>query len=390
MKNFFILLTFLALPMVLMAQTVSGRVNDTEGKPISFVNVALLQKADSTLLLGTTTNQDGYFEFEANDVENSFLRVSCVGYQTQNVGIEGTTLQIVLSPLLLGEVTITADRIKKDASSEVYYLTDSLRQNSANMLQLLDRLQGIKIDWATDAVKIGEERDVPIMVEGREVSLEYVRNLNPKRIRRIEVLRFPKGKYGDAPIVMNVILNNSYMGVDVGAYAKGMLSWRKNHSYNTDEGVSFTYATKKWNLYGDAELKNRRLLKAISYEQVYKDIVENTATEDYDNPNGSNRLNGLIFSAGADYKINAQHVVSLQTWIDNSKGKDKEAYNDADQNFLSNTINDYNAWNITTGAFYRGCINDQLYLSSDVTYNYYDVDEHKRYALLADITISNT
>ncbi len=375
-----------ALPTMLMAQVVSGRVNDAEREPVSFANVTLFQKADSTFLSGTATNQDGYFEIEVKDVESSFLQVSCVGYQTQNVEIEESPLAIVLSSLLLDEVTVTADRIKRDASSEVYYLTDSLRRSCSNTLQLLDKLQGINIDWATDAVKIGEYRDVPVMVEGREVGQEYVRNLNPKRIRRIEVLRYPKGKYGDAPIVMNIILNNSYMGVDVGAYVKGLLSLRKNRSYNTNEGITFTYATEKWNLYGDAEVKNSRLFKAVSYEQAYEDVVESTATEDYKNPNGSNGLTGLAFSAGADYKINTQHVVSLQTWIENNKGKDKEAYNDTSNDFLSNTVNDYDASNVTTGVFYRGSVSNQLYLSGDVTYNYYNVDERKRYTLLSDIT----
>lgn len=386
MRKLLLIMNFLILPIVLMAQVVSGRVNDTEGKPISFANVVLLQKADSTLLLGTATNQDGGFEIEVKDMENSFLQVSCVGYQTQNVEIGASPLLIELPSLSLGMVTVVADKVKKDASSEVYYLTDSLRKNCANALQLLNKLQGVEVDWVTDAIKIGEYRDVPVMVEGREVRREYVRNLNPKSIRRVEVLRYPKGRYGDAPIVMNVILNNAYIGVDMAAYAKGMLSLRKNHSHNADGGIAFTYATKKWNLYGDAGVKDRRLLKAMSYEQTYKDITESTATEDCNHPNGSNGLANMDFSAGVDYKLTPRHVVSLQTWIDHRKGKDKEAYNDIDQRALSNTSNDYTASNITTGAFYRGNINSLLYLSGDVTYNYYDVDEHKQYALLADVT----
>lgn len=386
MKRLLFIINFFIFPIVLIAQVVSGRVYNAEGEPISFANVALCQKSDSTLLFGVTTNSDGHFEIKVKDVKNKFLQVSYVSYQTQNVEIKEAPFEIVLNSLTLGEVTVVADRVKKDASSEVYYITDSLQKVCANTLQLLDKLQGIKIDWVTDAIKIGEHRDVPIMVEGREASLEYIRNLNPKRIRRIEVLRYPKGKYGDIPIVMNVILSNSYTGFDMGVHAKGMLSLRKKHSHSTDEGMSLTYATKKWNLYGDAGLKNKRLFEAVSYEQTYKDIIESTTMEDYNNPNGSNSLADLNFSMGVDYKINPQHVLSLQTWINSSKGKDKEAYNSSTQSFLSSAIGKYKASNITTGAYYRGSINNKLYLSGDVTYNYYNVDENKRYTLLTDIT----
>lgn len=384
-KGLFIILLF-ALPIASIAQTISGRVTNAEGEVLSYANVKLCQKVDTTYIGGTTTNHEGFFEIEVKDVEGSFLQVSYVGYQTQNIEIKNTSLVIVLSPILLGEITVVADKIKKDASSEVYYVTDSLRKTCANTLQLLDKLQGININWMTDAVKIGEYQDVPMLVDGRAVSLEYVRNLNAKRIRRIEVLRNPKGKYGDAPIVMNILLNNSYAGFDMSASAKGMLSLRNKPSHYTGEGLTMTYATKKWNLYGDAEFKDRRFFKAISYEQTYNDVTKSTAVEDYKLPNGSNSLTDLNFSIGMDYKLSPKHVVSLQTWVGNNKGKESEDYKDDSESFLSSNTSDYNACNITTGIYYRGSINDKLSLSSDVTYNYYDVEENKQYIVPTDIS----
>ena len=366
-------------------QVVTGRVISAEGEAISFANVMLCQKSDSTILSGVATDKDGCFEIILKDSAKCYLRVSFVGYEDRIVEIATTPLSVVLQPLSLGEVTVTADMIKKNASTEVYYVTDSLRKASANAMQLLDKLQGIQIDWVTDAVKIGEYRDVPMMVEGRDVSLEYVRNINPERIRRIEVLRFPKGKYGDAPIVMNIILQHSYMGYDVSAHVKGMLSLKNKHSHSENVGATFTYATKKWNLYGDAEVKNRLYYEAVSYEQIFRNLADCTAAEDYKNPNGSEGLTNMNVSVGMDYKINPEHVISVQTWIDNNKGKDKVAYSDVAQNFLSSSVDNYNATNITVGAYYRGTVKEKLYLSGDVSYNNYDVDENKQYVLHTDI-----
>ncbi|MCD8310294.1 MAG: TonB-dependent receptor, partial [Prevotellaceae bacterium] len=385
-RRLIIILFTLYFTIPVMAQQVTGRVDDTEGQPIPFANVALWQKADSTLLSGTTTDEAGMFTLEVGDKEKCFLQVSHIGYETQTVEIKSASLAITLKPVSLKEVTVTGDRIKRDASADIYFIADSLRKASANTLQLLDKLQGISIDWATDGVKIGEYRDVPMMVEGRDVGVEYIRNLNPERIRRVEVLRYPKGKYGDAPIVLDIILNNAYTGFDMGAHAKGTVSLRNNHSYSTDEGVTFTYATKKWNLYGDAGVKASRLYNATSYEQTYMDASESTAMEDYHHPNGSNRLTDLSFTAGVDYKLNDRHTLSLQTWISDGKGKDKEAYDDASGDFFSRSLNDYDAVDFTVGAYYNGTVAGKLHLSGDVTYNRYDVDEHKTYTQLADVS----
>jgi hypothetical protein len=381
MRLLFIILLFV-FPVALTAQVVSGQVKSVDGEVISFANIALYQKVDSTLLFSTTTNDNGCFEIKVKDSKRCFLRVSFVGYQTKDIEPTKEPLAIALQPLLLGDVFVTADKIKKDASSEVFYITDSLREASANTLQLLDKLKGIQIDWMTDAVKIGEYRDVPMMIEGRDVRVEYVRNLNPKRIRRVEVLRYPKGKYGDAPIVLNIILQNSYTGFDMSAHAKGLLSLRSYHSYSSDMGMTFTRATNKWNIYGDAEVNDRRLYEATSYNQIYKDFAESTVKENFKTPNGSKGLKDLKFSVGMDYKINPKHIISMQTWIDHSNGKDKKTYEDTAKDLLSRMFDNYRTSNITTGVYYRGSVKEKLYLSGDVTCNFYDVEENKQYSLL--------
>lgn len=88
MKRLLFIIIALQFPIVLIAQVISGRVRDAEGEPISYANVALCQKSDSTLLFGVVTNHDGCFEIKVEDAENSFLRVSCVGFQVQNVEIK--------------------------------------------------------------------------------------------------------------------------------------------------------------------------------------------------------------------------------------------------------------------------------------------------------------
>lgn len=382
MKHFIAVFYLLTFPLTLMAKVISGYVCNMDKEPIPLANVTLCHKSDSLRISSTTTNNEGFFEMDVKDTLNCFLRVSCVGYQPQDVTITGTSMNIMLIYYLLNEVVISADLIKRDASTDVFYITDSLRSGCANTLQLLNRLKGVHVDLATECIKIGEYRDVPIVIDGKDVSAEYVRNINPKRIRKVEILRNPKGKYGDLPIVVNIILNNSYTGFDLGIHAKGMVSLKNKHSRSKDEGLTLSYSKQRWNIYGDAGVKYKRVFEAASYEDSFNGDVEKTAMEDSKHPNIMDDLKSVNFSVGTDYKISKTHTVSFQALLDKKRHSNESDYNDTTNCLLSQTFRNYNTSDITTGFFYRGNIDGKMYLSSDVTFNYYDVKENNNYVLL--------
>lgn len=289
----------------------------------------------------------------------------------------------------MSEVVVKADLLKKNALAETYIITDSLRNGTKNALQLFDKLQGIAVDWVTDEVKIGEYQNIPLMLNGRDVSTEFVRSLNPKRIKKIEVLRYPKGKYGDAPIVLNVILHETYVGYDFDIHAKNFLSLRNRNSHNTSIGTAMTYTMKRWNFYGELGAQDRKMFGATSHEYIYDDIAsEKTAMEDYHNPNLSDADTKLNLSVGTDYKIAPGHLISLQTWMEWKKNSNHEDFLDSLSLPLSNNNADYKAINTTTGLFYQGSIGPRLRMTSDLTYNYYNVSEDKFYTRYSDRTES--
>ncbi|WP_044263969.1 outer membrane beta-barrel protein [Bacteroides timonensis] len=285
------------------------------------------------------------------------------------------------------EVVVKADLLKRNAVSETYIITDSLRKGTKNGLQLFDKLQGITVDWVSDEVKIGENRNIPLMIDGRDVSTESARSLNPKRIKKVEVLRYPKGKYGDIPIILNIILHETYVGYDYGVHARNLLSFRNRNSNNTDIGTNITYTLNRWNLYGEIGMMHKKMFKATAHEYIYNDIAnEQTATEDYHQPNYSDTDTQLNLSVGADYKIAPKHVISLQTWMEGKKNSNHEDFKDPSSLPLLSNIADYKAINTTTGLFYRGSIGPRFTVSSDLTFNYYKVSEDNFYSRYSDRT----
>ena len=59
-----------------------GKVVDGNGEPLPYATVAILSQADSTVLCGVTTLEDGTFNIITKETEG-IMMVSILGYQTQ-------------------------------------------------------------------------------------------------------------------------------------------------------------------------------------------------------------------------------------------------------------------------------------------------------------------
>lgn len=66
----------------MMAQSIKGKVVDTQGAPLELANVCLLSKADSSFISGAASKADGVFTIETKSIDG-ILRVSCMGYETK-------------------------------------------------------------------------------------------------------------------------------------------------------------------------------------------------------------------------------------------------------------------------------------------------------------------
>ena len=374
----------------LCAQSFKGRVLDKENNPIAGVFCVLIGQSDSAYIVGATTNSDGYFELKVNEDRECILQMSFIGFEKISIVCRpGNLGDFILNENagLLEEVVVKGDSRHKDAIKETFFLTDSLRNSSKNSFQLLDKLPGISVDWASDAVKIGEYRDVPIMLNGREVGKELVQNLNPQRIKKIELLRFPKGKYGDMPIVLNYITYDNYLGYDLGVHSKGLVSFRTPNSHSENIGANFIYTLDKWNIYSDFNVSNKKMYSATSYSYLYKnEVAEATAMEDFRHPNNNNTNKSFNVSLGADYKIATKHTISIQSWLDGGKYDSFESYQTPENMLLSENSNNYRNINSTSGLFYRGDITDRFIITSDLTYNYYNVNENRAYENVDKLT----
>ncbi len=127
---------------------VTGQVLDVNGEPVIGATVTI--KGTN---VATVTDFDGRFTIKAT--QGSTLAVSCIGYETRNVRVDGSDLTVKLEELAaldLGEVVVTALGIKKEVKSLSYNVQqvegDALmRVQDANFVNsLAGKVAGVSIN----------------------------------------------------------------------------------------------------------------------------------------------------------------------------------------------------------------------------------------------------
>lgn len=291
----------------------------------------------------------------------------------------------------LKDVVVVADMVSRNASKETIFITDSLRKGTVSAIQLLAKLPGITTDWGTDEVNVGKDKNVPIVINGKEVKREYAISLNPKRIKKVEIMRYPAGKYSDYPVVLNIELADDYKGWDVSAFTRNLYSFRNKHSNREAIGTSFTYTLPKVNLYGSLSFNNRQNYDVSGYEySSMSDLVIKSEAADYKKPNISTRNNMGSFSLGADYRLSNNQILSAQAWIERKGTKQNDSFSvfNNDKFYELNSLDDFKTDDYTIGLFYKGKFANHLNLSSELIYNWYDIHEDRIYSEKDNIVLS--
>lgn len=291
----------------------------------------------------------------------------------------------------LKDVVVVADMVSRNASKETIFITDSLRKGTVSAIQLLAKLPGITTDWGTDEVNVGKDKNVPIVINGKEVKREYAISLNPKRIKKVEIMRYPAGKYSDYPVVLNIELADDYKGWDVSAFTRNLYSFRNKHSNREAIGTSFTYTLPKVNLYGSLSFNHRQNYDVSGYEySSMSDLVIKSEAADYKKPNISTRNNMGSFSLGADYRLSNNQILSAQAWIERKETKQNDSFSvfNNDKFYELNSLDDFKTDDYTIGLFYKGKFANHLNLSSELIYNRYDIHEDRIYSEKDNIVLS--
>ncbi len=255
MKFIHLFIAFFIAEIAYTQNQVSGKLKDDLGNPISFANILLYKKADtSRVFQGTTSDSTGNFTFLELTTGLYFVKIHSIGFKPHNIYFESNNNkylaldEIVLENdiALMGTVTVSSNKslIQKTSNGFVVNADATLSQQGGTAIDLLRNTPTVFVDAEGNINLRG--KSPMILINGRNSKLDNLNAIPANSIEKIEVITTPGASY-DAEAengIINIILKKSKTDGLYGAFSisSGVAySWRLNNS------ALLNYKKNHWN-----------------------------------------------------------------------------------------------------------------------------------------------
>jgi len=230
------LVSFLVLSATnLVAQnkpvTLSGITKDKITKSVlPFVNVVLKTSKDTTLIIGTITNEEGRFSLANIKSGNYILEFSFIGYKTKTQSIyvgslseflDQGTIELEEDTTTLQEVVVVSksNTVSEKMDKKTFSMADNISQSGGSVLQSMQNLPGVTVQ--DGKVQIRGNDKVTVLIDGKQTALtgfgnqSGLDNIPASAIDKIEIINNPSAKYdanGNAGIINIIYKKNKKEG----------------------------------------------------------------------------------------------------------------------------------------------------------------------------------
>lgn len=374
--------------------SISGKVVDSNNRPIEYANVIILSNDANTFLKGTSTDGDGYFSLSALAKETYVVKISFIGFEDfeQKIVLSGNldlkTIQLSEIPESLDEVTVIAKKptITRKPDRLVFNV-ENTALTEGSTLSVLKSTPGIIVSEGSINIKSSA---ATVYINNRKVQLTseelitLLESAPANSIKSVEVITNPPASYdADSGSVINIIMSKNlvtgYRGSVFTNYTQGVFPrynagtshYFKNNSINVN--VNYSYSKQKINR--DQDDTVNFLDNANTIDQIWKsNINRNTWSE-------THNLN-LNF----DYYIDDKNTLSLTStglYTPYSKYLIKNHTDIADPNlvllsgFTANNLSRNQTYNIGTDIIFQHNFENSASLSFNAHYTTYDYDRNQ-------------
>ncbi|HXC04250.1 MAG TPA: outer membrane beta-barrel protein, partial [Bacteroidia bacterium] len=236
-----------------------------------------------------------------------------------------------------------------------------------------------------NTIKVDNNSKVIILVDGLEKDQEYIKNLSPDRLKKIEVIRSPGGRYGleGYSAVINIILKKDYRGTEVFLSDRTMVKpdAAKPEYIPVQNNVNATlnYVYNNLNVYATGYCNyNNFNLQSSSVKSYTNGLTINNALPTPSDMNTNVKQVTYSGTLGADYALNPKHTISFESNLESQPGANNNAQISNQLSLLNNGVvsniqntnmqNTTDVLNTRNSLFYVGKLNENNELTSNFTY----------------------
>ncbi len=396
-----IVFSVLAINAFSITYQIQGKLKDASTKlPIEFATIAVSSYEKDSIVTSMITDSKGEFVFNITPGKYNII-IRFLGYKTIKELVSVSNQNLYLKTFLMEidnnaieEVNIIASSYSEKFDRSIQTITKEFKEGTSNVSDLLTKIRGVDVDPLDNSIKVDNEENVLLLVDGVKKEQAYIKKIAPDRISRIEVSRNPTGRYISEGYssVINVILKRNYSGYDLYLEEKGLYSLDQSNGddvlFNNLASIDLTYSVKKVNIYGSYSntKSNTNLyvnnIKELSEENLLKEPVS-------DSPNSIR--NGFLhnYVLGTDIFFSPKQTLSFETNIVQSpieKNNMTRTYNnilnsvDRNKKFASTLLTEQSGAELYSQLAYRYKISDKNKIELDYGYNVIESKQRNYYA----------
>ncbi len=286
-----------------------GKVVDQNGEPVAYANVAVLSKADSTMVCGAVTEEDGTFNIVTSETDG-IMMVAMLGYKTVYLSpVDGMIITLADDTAMLEGAVATAIMPKTQLTGEGLQtnVRGSVLENLGNANDVLARTPGL-VKGQNGLEVIGKGAPL-VYINGRKVTdASELQRLQSNEIQSIEVITNPGAQY-DATVraVVRIrTIKRQGDGFGFNLYASDSQSLRRASFNDPDANLNLNYRIRNVDIFAGVNYNQYHQLQLSDAERLttaapaYRDV----ATIDAEGM--SNSLGG---NAGVNWQIADNHYL---------------------------------------------------------------------------------
>ena len=371
--------------------SMSGKVVDSNGSPVEFANVIISIESEASFFKGTSTDGNGFFNFENLTSSTYFIRISYIGFEDfdQKIILTGNldlkTIQLNEIPESLGEVVVDAKKptITRKPDRLIFNI-ENTALTEGSTLGVLKSTPGIIVSEGSINIK---SAPATVFINNRRVQLtsdeliQLLETAPANSIKSVEVITNPPASYdADSGSVINIIMSKNlvtgYRGSVYSNYTQGVFP-----RYNA--GTSHYFKNNKVNLNLNYSYTNKKINRDQDDSVNYLDTSNQVDDIWKSNINRNTWSKTHNINLNFDYYIDDNNTLSftstgLYTPHFKYKLKNNTNIEDENQNFLSrftaDNLSSDNKYNIGSDLIFRHDFKNDANLTFNAHYTSYDYE----------------
>ena len=358
-----------------------GKVVDQNGEPVAYANVAVLSKADSTVVCGVVTEEDGTFNIVTSETDG-IMMVAMIGYKTVYLApVNGAVITLLDDVAMLQGAVATAVMPKTKLTGEGLQTNvhGSVLENVGSARNVLERTPGI-IKGQNGLEVIGKGAPL-VYINGRKVTdATELERLQSNEIQSVEVITNPGAQY-DATVravvrIKTVRRQGDGFGFNLNASDEQSLRWKEGN--DPFGAINANYRTGGVDFFAGVNLQHN------SSRQI-SELRKDTYGVDHHIVNNGDLLaqylGGSVYgNAGVNWQIADNHFLGGKIeWGDRFANNSKTVVNDnvfvngALTDKITTTsvdvVGDREPYNLGANVYYNGLVAGKLGI--DINLDYY-------------------